>query len=544
MRIITFIILLYSIFLCSNTSAQNIVIDSLKKEINSAAPHETSALLSQIADEYLHISTEVSEKYIRKSLTAAIKTNNKKLLPEIYRITGIIKYKENQNDSALYYFYKSIKYADQLNSVIEVASAKVNIGGIFLDTKEYEKALDSYLEAGIIFKQEGEKENEAIVYNNIGLIYQQTNEPDSALKYFQMSIDRKKELGNLLGEAYTKLNIAKIYYLSYNNYRKAETTFNQALDVLTESLDTLSIAILYNNYGDLYKHKKEYKEAKIYYNKSLDISIPKKSFKLQAYSYLMLYEIASNNNDFRRAINFHKLYVASKDSLNLKVNKRILSELKIKYETEKKEEEIQHLNNEQILKDKQIELQKRIISILILSSIIIFCFLIVVFFQKRKQKQTNKNLVQRNLEIMNSERELHEIKSKLKTNNKDKKSNSILQDNQEKKILIKIEQAFNIEQVYLDRDININVFSKSINTNKTYVSHAINKNYKMNFSSFINQYRIKEARILFAEDNLKKLTIEAIANQVGFNSVTAFNKAFKKYTGLTPSAFAKNLPKA
>ncbi len=543
MRIITFIILSYSISLCSNASAQNIVIDSLKKEINSAAPHETAALLSQIADEYLHISTEVSEKYIRKSLTAAIKTNNKKLLPEIYRITGIIKYKENQNDSALYYFYKSIKYADQLNSVIEVASAKVNIGGIFLDTKEYEKALDSYLEAGIIFKQEGEKENEAIVYNNIGLIYQQTNEPDSALKYFQMSIDRKKELGNLLGEAYTKLNIAKIYYLFYDNYRKAETTFNQALDVLTESLDTLSIAILYNNYGDLYKHKKEYEEAEIYYNKSLDISIPKKSFKLQAYSYLMLYEIANNNNNFKRAIDFHKLYVASKDSLNLKVNKRILSELKIKYETEKKEEEIQHLNNEQILKDKQIELQKKIISILILSSIIIFCFLIVVFFQKRKQKQTNKNLVQRNLEIMNSEKELHEIKRKLKTNNKDKKSNSILQDNQEKEILIKIEQAFNIEQVYLDRDININVFSKSINTNKTYVSHAINKNYKMNFSSFINQYRIKEARILFAEDNLKKLTIEAIANQVGFNSVTAFNKAFKKYTGLTPSAFAKNLPK-
>ena len=52
-------------------------------------------------------------------------------------------------------------------------------------------------------------------------------------------------------------------------------------------------------------------------------------------------------------------------------------------------------------------------------------------------------------------------------------------------------------------------------------------------------YRIKEAQRILASENGKKLTIEEVAEQVGYNSKSAFNAAFKKITKHTPSAFRK-----
>ena len=56
---------------------------------------------------------------------------------------------------------------------------------------------------------------------------------------------------------------------------------------------------------------------------------------------------------------------------------------------------------------------------------------------------------------------------------------------------------------------------------------------------FINSYRIKEAKRLLKNRLNEKSTILEILFEVGFNSKAAFNKAFKKKTGLTPSEYMK-----
>jgi len=61
--------------------------------------------------------------------------------------------------------------------------------------------------------------------------------------------------------------------------------------------------------------------------------------------------------------------------------------------------------------------------------------------------------------------------------------------------------------------------------------------FGQSFSALLNEYRIKEARkILSASPNFK-YTIESVARMVGYKSKTAFNNAFKKYVGVTPSFY-------
>lgn len=67
------------------------------------------------------------------------------------------------------------------------------------------------------------------------------------------------------------------------------------------------------------------------------------------------------------------------------------------------------------------------------------------------------------------------------------------------------------------------------------LSKLINENLNSNFTEFINKYRIEEAKQLIVTNS--NYTIEAIGNSSGFNSKSAFYKAFKAYAGTTPAKF-------
>ncbi|MCE7992209.1 MAG: AraC family transcriptional regulator [Roseivirga sp.] len=68
------------------------------------------------------------------------------------------------------------------------------------------------------------------------------------------------------------------------------------------------------------------------------------------------------------------------------------------------------------------------------------------------------------------------------------------------------------------------------------ISELINKHFGINFSEWVNSYRIEEAKSLLRDQQFEG-SIKEIYFDVGFNSKSAFNKAFKKHTGLTPSAY-------
>ena len=97
------------------------------------------------------------------------------------------------------------------------------------------------------------------------------------------------------------------------------------------------------------------------------------------------------------------------------------------------------------------------------------------------------------------------------------------------------------EKVYLDQEINIFQLADQLNSNSKYLSQAINKGLNKTFIVFINEYRVKEARRLLTDEKFRHLTIESIAGDSGFNSVSAFNNAFKKFKGLTPSYYLKSI---
>jgi len=93
------------------------------------------------------------------------------------------------------------------------------------------------------------------------------------------------------------------------------------------------------------------------------------------------------------------------------------------------------------------------------------------------------------------------------------------------------------EKPYLNPNIKIIDVADCLKTNKSYLSRIINSHFKKNFSQFINWYRVRDSMDLYMKD--PTIDISTMASKSGFQSMTTFNTAFTRYTGMTPGEWCK-----
>jgi len=94
------------------------------------------------------------------------------------------------------------------------------------------------------------------------------------------------------------------------------------------------------------------------------------------------------------------------------------------------------------------------------------------------------------------------------------------------------------EKIYLDENISLQSLAEKLNIQPYQLSQLLNEKMNQNFSDFINSYRIEEAKKILTAGGVDKKNT-AVALDVGFNSMTAFYKAFKKFAGMTPNQYKK-----
>lgn len=112
-------------------------------------------------------------------------------------------------------------------------------------------------------------------------------------------------------------------------------------------------------------------------------------------------------------------------------------------------------------------------------------------------------------------------------------------DNQDAEILLgKLEKLMNEQAVYRNPDLKLGDLSKGINVSSHQLSQLLNDNLGKNFTTFVNEFRIKEACRIISTDH--RLTLESIGYEVGFNAKSTFFAAFKKLTGTTPLNYQQN----
>lgn len=129
----------------------------------------------------------------------------------------------------------------------------------------------------------------------------------------------------------------------------------------------------------------------------------------------------------------------------------------------------------------------------------------------------------------------------LPQNSSKKYAGNPLHDDEAERISLKILDALEKKELFLDSGLSLEQLSKNIGTKKRKVSQVINQHMKSSFFDLINTYRIDKAKEIFRETDDPNLTILEVLYKVGFNSKSSFNTQFKDKTGLTPSKFRQLL---
>lgn len=140
------------------------------------------------------------------------------------------------------------------------------------------------------------------------------------------------------------------------------------------------------------------------------------------------------------------------------------------------------------------------------------------------------------IQIMNSSDYYNQVSSFLEVPIL-KYQKSSLDSNTKKIILSGILQQMKVEKYFKSSTASLSGLAKAIHQSSHHVSQVINEQLNQSFFELLATYRIEESKSILKTELGKKLTIEEIAEQVGYNSKSAFNSAFKKFTSLTPSEF-------
>lgn len=116
-------------------------------------------------------------------------------------------------------------------------------------------------------------------------------------------------------------------------------------------------------------------------------------------------------------------------------------------------------------------------------------------------------------------------------------------DQSEASLMAKKLQKHMLEsQTYLNPDLTLAQLAQESGLSSHLLSQIINEQLQLNFFDFVNGYRVEAFRQRLHDPAYKSYSLLGIALDCGFNSKSAFNRIFKKETGLTPSQFKKTRP--
>lgn len=191
-------------------------------------------------------------------------------------------------------------------------------------------------------------------------------------------------------------------------------------------------------------------------------------------------------------------------------------------------------------------------SLLVLLALLLALFILI--YKNRQLRKAYASIYQKNLDVLAAADQEHRIRSHYQGQiaafkemlmsglGGKKYQNSTLDEDDKVGLTERIFKLFEDSEEYLAPDFNMNKLAELVGSNYKNVSQVINENFKKNFNTLLNEYRIKEAcRRLGDLTHYGNYTIEAIGESVGFSSRSTFIAAFKKVTGLTPSEYLRQV---
>jgi tetratricopeptide (TPR) repeat protein/serine phosphatase RsbU (regulator of sigma subunit) len=291
-------------------------------------------------------------EHYKRSYDKRKETSDKKGASNTLMNIGLCFRTIGEFSTAMIYFSEALQMAELLKDRDLTASAYQNIAILFSDQKRYEKALDYHLIALKVKREGGNKKAIANAMGNVGTTYQNLKKYDKALQYQLEALKLREEINDKKGIGTTSNNIAELF-IDLEEYKKAQQYCEKSLAIREEINDRTGVASALANLARVFEKLGRIQDAINTLEKSTREFELLESNTLLTSNYRNLALLYSQQNNFKKAFENQLKYSNLNDSLFQESSFRQIAELQTKYESEKKEKEIELLNKENEIKEQR-----------------------------------------------------------------------------------------------------------------------------------------------------------------------------------------------
>lgn len=391
----------------------------------------------------------------------------------LINISGIYYLKDDP--VGLSYSLEAYERGHKESNPYHIFAASTNTAYMYYLCGEYEKALQYIKEAEFLMKQ-NDFYDQTNIYALYGHILLAQGNTDEAIEYFERGLDLKD-----------KAQTSSIVYTLYG-YARAwheKQALDRAIPVLEEALE------LTHTENNPIHRDKLLRELSLCYE---------------------------SKGEYDRALEWQRRFQTESDSLFNTDKERALSDLRMKYDTERRENEIKEVKLNLLQKTKNEQL-------LIISLIGFFLIVLSLVYFIWRRNRFYTTIVHQYHTRIRREKQMQE-----------KYSMSSLSEEKGVNLFLQLEKIMREEVIYRDNLLTKEKVADMLGTNRTYLSQIINQQTSLTFTQYINEYRINEAVKLISDPG-NQIPLKAISSDVGFSSMTTFYKAFQNTVGMTPSQY-------
>jgi two-component system NarL family sensor kinase len=320
-------------------------VDSLRTVIYSKQPYEEKINASlKLVENFQLKNFDSTLIEGEKALALARKNTDSTSVAELKRQIGVASYFKGKYDIAATNFYESISILEKSGNKKKLAPVYNDLAKLYRKTKSLDRALENYNKADAIYRQLKDTGGIAMILNESGVVFEYREDYKEAINRYTSSMRLAEAAGDSLSVSYSLSNIAGVYVIQ-KNYDLAEKNLLRALQIRNMLKDSFAMALTYSDLGVAMNNKGDFQKAIEYLTLSNQVAEGLKYPELQSNNYNELSAVAQKQGDFQKAFQYFLKRSALRDSLYALEKTKQIEELNSKYETAKKEQQINEQQN-------------------------------------------------------------------------------------------------------------------------------------------------------------------------------------------------------
>lgn len=399
--------------------------DSLLLVINKTVNDTLLASLHQQAGQALKKEGKLEQSIAqyKKSLALYRKQGNHKQVAKRFNNLGGVYSLAGVFELALESYLNSLKLYEELADPVGQVKSHINLGNFFARQQKYNKAEGHYEQALALLDPEDLK-HKALLHMNLGGINTEPKNQEADINKALVNYQKATELFTRLNDTYNLAGIANnigVVKEQQGRLQEAYASYAEALELRKQLQDLPGISQSYHNLGNIKRKQGALEQADQLYATSLKVAVKTAASKLILNALQNLSVVYAEMGRHQKAFVHRLQYDSIKESLYNEEKSRQLAELETKYETAKKDQELQVI--EASVRQKTAE--RNTIMMTLVITIILSLVVIIIYHQRQKVMEQlalkNQELYNHQISEMLKEQEIKSIHAMLEGQDRERK---------------------------------------------------------------------------------------------------------------------------